>query len=131
MMTDPVADMLTRIRNANIAYLETVDIPASKIKEALARILKKEGFVRDFKLIKTGTQGVIRITLKYGTRREKAIVGLSRVSRPGLRIYVKSDSIPLVYGGMGKAIVSTSRGIMTGDQANKKKLGGELLCYVW
>jgi len=131
MMTDPISDMLTRIRNANNAYHEEVDIPASKVKEALARILKKYGYVKDFKLIKTGPQGVIRVALKYGPKREKAIMGLKRVSKPGLRIYVKCDDIPKVYGGKGKSIVSTSYGIIAGDEAKKRNAGGELLCYIW
>mgnify|MGYP000123672218 CR=1 FL=1 len=131
MMTDPIADMLTRIRNANIAYHEEVDIPASRMKEAVARILKKEGFIRDFKFIKTGNQGILRIGLKYGSKKERAILGIKRVSRPGLRVYVQAKNIPSIYGGRGKAILSTSRGVMSGEQAKKKNLGGELICYIW
>ena len=129
--TDPIADMLTRIRNANTAYHEQVDVPASKMKEAIARVMKKEGFVRDFQIIKTGNQGIIRIFLRYGPRREKLITGIRRISRPGLRVYINCQEIPRIFGGIGKVIMSTSRGVMTGAEAKKKGVGGEVICYVW
>ncbi|MCD6309098.1 MAG: 30S ribosomal protein S8 [Candidatus Eremiobacteraeota bacterium] len=130
-ITDPIADMLTRIRNANTAYHEQVDVPASKMKEAIARVLKQEGFVRDFQIIKTGNQGIIRIFLRYGPGRERLITGIRRISRPGLRVYVGRSDIPRIFGGLGKVIMSTSKGIMTGAEARKKGVGGEVLCYIW
>jgi len=130
-MTDPIADMLTRIRNANVAYHEQVDIPASKLKEQIARLLKKEGFVKDFQVIHTGAQGVIRVFMKYGSSRERVITGLKRISKPGLRVYVGTHSIPRILGGLGVVILSTPRGILTGKQAREKKVGGELLAHVW
>lgn len=130
-VTDPIADMLTRIRNANTVFLEQVDIPASKIKEQLARVLKKEGFVRDYQVINTGVQGIIRVFMKYGKNREKVITGLKRISKPGLRVYVGKDDIPRLLGGLGVVIMTTPGGVMTGKQAKKKGLGGEVLCYVW
>ena len=130
-MTDPIADMLTRIRNANVAYHEQVDVPASKIKEQIARVLKREGFVKDFQVINTGAQGVIRLFLKYGSNRERVISGLKRISSPGLRVYVGKHEIPRIFGGLGVVILSTPRGVVTGKQAKKLDVGGEVLAYVW
>lgn len=131
VMTDPIADFLTRIRNANMVMHEKVEIPASKTKKALAEILKQEGFVKDYEYIEDGKQGVIRIYLKYGSNKEKVITGLKRISKPGLRVYCKKDEIPRVLGGLGIAIISTSQGIVTDKEARKKGLGGEVICYVW
>ena len=130
-MTDPIADMLTRIRNANTAFHEQVDVPASKVKEQIARVLKKEGFVKDFQTIHTGAQGVIRLFLKYGPNRERVITGLKRVSKPGLRVYVGKERVPRIYGGLGVVVVSTPRGIVTGKRAKEMGVGGELLAYIW
>ena len=130
-MTDPIADMLTRIRNANTAHHDQVDIPASKIKEKIAQILKEEGFIKDFQVINTGTQGIIRVLMKYGASREKIISGMKRISKPGLRIYVGKDKIPRIFGGLGVVILSTPKGIMTGKKARTNGMGGELLAYVW
>ncbi len=131
-MTDPIADMLTRIRNANMAGHERVEIPSSKVKSEIARILTEEGFVRNYRLLDDGKQGILRIYLKYGdTKKEKVITNLRRISKPGRRIYAKSDSLPRVYGGLGIAILSTSNGIKTTPQCRKEKIGGEVLCYVW
>lgn len=131
VMTDPIADFLTRIRNANIAYKETVEIPASRMKRAIAEILKEEGFIKDYEYIEDGKQGVIRIYLKYGPNKEKMITGLKRISKPGLRVYVGKEEIPKVLGGLGIAIISTSKGIMTDKKARKEGVGGEVICYVW
>lgn len=131
VMTDPIADMLTRIRNANSVYHDKVEIPASKIKQAVADMLKHEGFIKDYELIKDDKQGVLRISLKYGPNREKVITGIKRISKPGLRVYAKNDQIPRVLGGLGIAIISTSKGIMTDKQARKEGLGGEVMAYVW
>ena len=132
-MTDPIADMFTRIRNANIAYHEQVDVPASKIKEHIARIFKEEGFINDFQVINPqgAAQGVIRIKMKYGPNRERVISGIKRVSKPGLRKYSQSDAIPKIFNGLGLVIMSTSKGIMTGKSASSSKVGGEVLGYVW
>ena len=131
-MTDPIADMLTRIRNANMAGHERVEIPSSKVKSEIARILTEEGFVRNYRLLDDGKQGILRIYLKYGdTKKEKVITNLRRISKPGRRIYAKSDSLPRVYGGLGIAILSTSNGIKTTPQCRKERIGGEVLCYVW
>ncbi len=130
MVTDPIADMLTRIRNAIMARHESVLIPASKIKLAIAKVLKEEGFIVDYTVLKGKPQRVIKIILKYIDGRP-AIVGLERVSKPGLRMYVQRGEIPRVYGGLGIAILSTSKGVMTGQAAWRRNLGGELLCYVW
>jgi small subunit ribosomal protein S8 len=130
-MTDPIADMLTRIRNANQALLERVDIPASRVKVELAKLLKAEGFIRAFKLLDDGKQGVLRVYLRYGTGNERFIQGLRRVSKPGLRVYRKALKVPAVYNGLGVAVVSTSQGMMTGREARERQLGGEVLCYVW
>ncbi len=131
-MTDPIADMLTRIRNANIAGHERVEMPASKVKLEIARILAEEGFVRNYRFIEDGKQGVIRIYLKYGANsKEKAITNLRRISKPGRRVYAKSDKLPRVYGDLGIAILSTSQGVKTSIECRHLKVGGEVLCYVW
>ncbi len=130
-MTDPIADMLTRIRNANVVYREHVDVPASKMKRELARILREEGFIRDVEVIENARRGTLRLYLKYGANREKVITGLRRISRPGLRVYAGLDELPRVLGGLGIAILSTSHGVMTEKQAREKRVGGEVLCYVW
>ncbi len=130
MVTDPIADMLTRIRNAIMARHDNVVIPLSKAKIALAKILKEEGFIADYAIMKGETHRYIKVTLKY-IDNQPLIMGLERVSKPGLRLYVKRGEIPRVYGGMGIAIVSTSKGIMVGKEAWRRNLGGELLCYVW
>ena len=131
VMTDPIADFLTRIRNANMVMHEKVEIPASKTKVALAEILKNEGFIKDYEQIEDGKQGIIRVYLKYGPNREKVITGLKRISKPGLKVYCKKDEVPKVLGGLGIAIISTSKGIMTDKEARKLGLGGEVICYVW
>ncbi|MCG0276122.1 MAG: 30S ribosomal protein S8 [Thermosediminibacteraceae bacterium] len=130
-VTDPIADMLTRIRNANNAGHPTVEVPCSKIKKAIAETLKNEGFIQDYEVIEDGKQGIIKIYLKYGPNKERVITGIKRISKPGLRIYVKKDQIPKVLGGLGIAILSTSKGIMTDKQARKEGVGGEVICYVW
>ena len=130
-ITDPIADMLTRIRNANNAKHDTVDIPASNMKKAIAQILVDEGYIKSFQLIDDGTQGVIRITLKYLPGKEKAIQGLRRVSKPGLRVYAGADELPRVLRGLGVAIVSTSKGVMTDKAARAAHVGGEVLAFVW
>jgi len=131
VMTDPIADFLTRIRNANSVNHEKVEIPASKIKKTLAEILKEEGFIKDYEYIEDGKQGIIRLYLKYGPNKEKVITGLKRISKPGLRVYVKKDQVPRVMGGLGIAIISTSCGVMSDREARKRKLGGEVICYIW
>ena len=131
VMTDPIADMLTRIRNANSVYHDKVEIPGSKMKESLAVILKDEGFIKDFEVIADDKQNMIRVALKYGSNREKVISGLKRISKPGLRVYAKKDQLPRVLGGLGIAIISTSKGLMTDKNARKDGLGGEVLAYVW
>lgn len=131
VMTDPIADFLTRIRNANTVYQDKVEIPASRTKQGLANILKVEGFIRDVEYIEDGKQGILRLYLKYGANREKVITGLKRISKPGLRVYAKRDQVPRVLGGLGVAIVSTSKGLMTDKQARSEGLGGEIICYVW
>ena len=130
-ITDPIADMLTRIRNADSARHETVDVPNSKMKKAIAEILLEEGYIKSFQLIDDGTQGVIRITLKYLPGKEKAIQGLRRVSKPGLRVYAGADELPQVLRGLGIAIISTSKGIMTDKKARAQHVGGEVLAFVW
>jgi len=130
-MTDPIADMLTRIRNANVVYHEKVDIPASKMKRALAEILKTEGYIRDYQMINDYKQGVLRVYLKYGPQKVRVITGLRRISKPGLRIYVKKDELPRVLGGLGVAVVSTTSGLMSDRQARAAGLGGEVICYIW
>ncbi|HZZ65831.1 MAG TPA: 30S ribosomal protein S8 [Candidatus Baltobacteraceae bacterium] len=131
VITDPIADMLTRIRNANTANHELVNVPASRMKQAVAAILKDEGFITDFERVNEGPQGTIRIKLKYGPNKEKVITGLRRISRPGLRVYTNKTEIPRVLGGLGLVIMSTSRGIMSGKRAKKEGCGGEVLAYVW
>ena len=129
-ITDPIADMLTRIRNANTAKHPTVDVPASNMKKAIAQILLVEGYIKNFQLIDDGTQGVIRITLKYNGS-EKVISGLRRVSKPGLRVYAGADELPRVLRGLGIAIISTSKGVMTDKAARAQHIGGEVLAFVW
>ncbi|OXM83115.1 30S ribosomal protein S8 [Paenibacillus rigui] len=131
VMSDPIADMLTRIRNANVVRHETVEIPASKIKREIAEILKKEGFIRDAEYIEDNKQGIIRLFLKYGPNNERVISGLKRISKPGLRVYTQSQEVPRVLGGLGIAIISTSQGVMTDKEARQSKAGGEVVCYVW
>lgn len=131
MTTDPIADMLTRIRNASAVYHPSVDVPASKMKMELARILKEEGFIRDWEIVQDGTKKTLRIHLKYGPQKERVITGIRRISKPGLRIYAQKDEIPRVLGGLGVAVLSTSQGIMTDKQARKKGIGGEVICYIW
>ena len=130
-ITDPVADMLTRIRNANNAKHETVDVPASNMKKSIAQILLDEGYIKAFQIVEDGTQGIIRITLKYNAGKEKVISGLRRVSKPGLRVYVGADELPQVLRGLGIAIVSTSQGVMTDKAARAAHVGGEVLAFIW
>ena len=130
-ITDPIADMLTRIRNANNAKHDTVDVPASNMKKSIAQILLDEGYIKNFQLIDNGTQGVIRIVLKYNAGKEKVISGLKRVSKPGLRVYAGADELPKVLRGLGVAIVSTSKGVMTDKKAREAHVGGEVLAFVW
>ncbi len=130
-MTDPVADMLTRIRNASAARHEFVMMPTSKIKVAIAKVLKQEGFVRDYEVLSGVPQGTLKLVLRYDVGKTPTISGLKRVSRPGLRVYVQKAEIPRVYGGLGIAILTTPDGVMTGQQAWRKRIGGEVLCYVW
>jgi small subunit ribosomal protein S8 len=130
-MTDPIADFLTRIRNANTSFKNTVEIPASRVKKAMAEILKEEGFIKDFEVVEDGKQGVIRVYLKYGPNKEKVITGLKRISKPGLRVYANKEEVPKVLGGLGTAVISTSKGIMTDKNARKSNVGGEVICYVW
>lgn len=130
-ITDPIADMLTRIRNANSARHESVDVPASNLKKAVADILLEEGYIKKYELIDDGKQGIIRIILKYGANKEKVISGLKRISKPGLRVYAGKDELPKVLGGLGIAIISTSTGVMTDKKARKQGVGGEVLAFVW
>lgn len=131
VMTDPIADFLTRIRNANMAKHESLEVPASKIKRDIAEILKNEGFVRDVEYIDDDKQGIIRVFLKYGKGNERVISGIRRISKPGLRSYVKADAVPKVLNGLGIAILSTSEGVITDKEARKKGIGGEVLAYIW
>ena len=131
MVTDPIADMLTRIRNANQMRYKEVEIPASKIKLEIAKILKREGFIEDYKVKKNNVQDIIVLYLKYGEKKERVITGLKRISKPGLRVYAKADEIPSVLSGLGIAIISTSKGMMTDKEARKSSLGGEVLAYIW
>lgn len=131
MTTDPIADMLTRIRNANMVKHASVDVPASNVKKRLAEILLSEGFVKGYDIIDDGKQGIIRIELKYGEGKEIVISGLKRISKPGLRVYAKKTDIPKVLGGLGIAVISTSNGIITDKEARKLGVGGEVICYVW
>ena len=130
-ITDPIADVLTRIRNANNAKHDTVDVRASNMKKAIAQILLDEGYIKNFQLIDDGTQGVIRITLKYNAGKEKVLSGLRRVSKPGLRVYAGADELPRVLRGLGTAIVSTSKGVMTDKKAREAHVGGEVLAFIW
>ena len=130
-MTDPIADFLTRIRNANMVKHESVEVPASKMKRDIAEILKNEGFIRDVEYIDDDKQGIIRVFLKYGKNNERVISGLRRISKPGMRSYVKADAVPKVLNGLGIAILSTSEGVMTDKDARAKKIGGEVIAYVW
>ena len=131
VMTDPIADFLTRIRNANQAKHEVLEVPASNIKKGIAEILKREGFVKNVEVIEDDKQGIIRVFLKYGKNNERVISGLRRISKPGLRSYVKADAVPKVLNGLGIAILSTSEGVMTDKDARAKKIGGEVIAYVW
>jgi len=130
-MTDPIADMLTRIRNANMNKQDKVDIPSSNLKMELARVLKEEGYIKNFKLLKDRKQGIVRVYLKYSQEESRVITGLKRVSKPGTRVYVAADDIPRVMGGLGVAILSTSKGVMADNESRKKNIGGEVLCYIW
>lgn len=130
-MTDPIADMLTRIRNANTVGHETVDVPASNIKKSIAGILKEEGYIENYEVIENDNQGVIRITMKYGSNKERVISGLKKISKPGLRVYAKSNEVPKVLGGLGIAIISTSNGVISDKKARQLGVGGEVICYIW
>lgn len=131
VMTDPIADMLTRIRNANMVRHESLELPASGIKREIADILKREGFIRDAEYVQDSKQGILRIFLKYGSNNEKVITGLKRISKPGLRVYAKSTDVPRVLSGLGIAIISTSKGVLTDREARQNKVGGEVLAYIW
>lgn len=131
VMTDPIADMLTRIRNASSALHSSVDIPASNMKKAIATLLQEEGFIRDFEVIEDQKQGVIRVFLKYGSGRKQVIHGIKRISKPGLRMYCRHDDVPRVLGGLGLAIISTSHGVVSDKKARELHVGGEVVCYVW
>jgi small subunit ribosomal protein S8 len=130
-MTDPIADMLTRIRNANTVGHETVEIPASKIKKSIAAILTDEGYIKGYDVIEDDKQGVIRITMKYGQNKERVISGIKKISKPGLKVYAKANEVPKVLGGLGIAIISTSNGVISDKEARKLGVGGEVICYVW
>ena len=130
-MTDPIADMLTRVRNANTVRHENVDVPTSNIKKELARILLEEGFIKGYDVIEDGKQGLIRLQLKYGKNGEKVITGIKRISKPGMRVYADNHSVPKVLNGLGISIISTSKGILTDKQARELGIGGEVICYVW
>jgi small subunit ribosomal protein S8 len=130
-MSDPLADMLTRVRNASMVHFDSVDMPLSKVKVSVAKILKEEGYINDYHIQKDGVQGILKIDLKYDDAADNVIIGLRRVSKPGRRLYVNADNIPSVMSGLGIGIVSTSKGVMTDRQARKMRLGGELLCEVW
>ena len=131
VVTDTIADMLTRIRNANQMRYQEVSVPASNLKVSLAKILKDEGFIEDFKVVNDNVQGTIELTLKYGQNKERVITGLKRISKPGLRVYAKAGEVPKVLNGLGIAVISTSHGVMTDKDARKENLGGEVLCYIW
>ncbi len=130
-MTDPIADMLTRIRNANMVKHEQLELPASKIKKEIADILKREGFVKDYELVEDNKQGILRIFLKYSASEDRVITGIKRISKPGLRVYAKADEVPRVLNGLGIAIVSTSNGVLSDKEARSQAVGGEVLAYVW
>ena len=131
VVTDTIADMLTRIRNANGMRYGEVSVPASNLKVSLAKILKEEGFIEDYKVVNDNVQGTIVLTLKYGQNKERVITGLKRISKPGLRVYAKAGEVPKVLNGLGIAVISTSHGVMTDKEARKENLGGEVLCYIW
>lgn len=131
VMTDPIADMLTRIRNANVVRHEKLELPASKVKAQIADILKREGYVRDYEVVEDNKQGILRIFLKYGQNEERVITGLKRISKPGLRVYAKADEVPRVLNGLGTAIVSTSNGLLSDKEARAQAVGGEVLAYIW
>lgn len=131
MVVDPISDLLTRLRNANLVFHEKVEMPGSKLKRAVVEILKNEGYVRDYEWVDDGKQGILRVYLKYGPGKSRVLSGLKRISKPGLRIYAKKTEIPKVLGGLGVAILSTSKGIMTDRDARRQGVGGEILCYVW
>ena len=130
-MTDPIADMLTRIRNANSVGHESVEIPASKMKKAIALILLDEGYIENFEVIDDGVQGTIKVTLKYGANKERVISGIKKISKPGLKVYAKASDVPRVLGGLGIAVISTSSGIISDKKARELGVGGEVICYVW
>ena len=130
-MTDPIADMLTRIRNANTVGHTTVDVPASKMKKSIAGILTEEGYINGYEVIEDNKQGTIRIQMKYGANKERVISGIKKISKPGLKVYAKADEVPRVLGGLGIAIISTSNGIISDKEARKLGIGGEVICYVW
>lgn len=130
-MTDPIADMLTRIRNANMVRHANVEVPASNMKKTIAQILSDEGFIKGYDVTEDDKQGIIKITMKYDENKDRVITGLKRISKPGLRVYAKRNEVPRVLGGLGIAIISTSRGIMSDKQARKEGLGGEVICYIW
>lgn len=131
MLTDPIADMLTRIRNANKAMHDRTEMPTSRLKEQIARILKEEGYIRDFKIVEGESFNILVVELKYGKGRERVITGIKRVSKPGRRVYARQDRLPRVLGGMGTAILSTSKGVITSRAAEKEGIGGEVICFVW
>jgi len=131
MMTDPISDMLTRIRNASMIRAEKVDVPASKLKLEIIKIFKEKGFIKGYKILKDKKQGIIRISLKYAPDGEKAISGIKRVSKPGRKVYVDKKKIPTVMGGFGTAVISTSKGVVADAICNREKIGGEVLCYIW
>ncbi len=131
MITDPIADMLTRMRNAVLARHDFVLVPSSRMKLAIAKVLKDEGFINDYEVLKGKPQRIIKIHLRYGDKKDPVLTGLKRVSKPGLRVYVQRAEIPRVYGGLGIAILSTPKGVMVGQQAWRQNMGGELLCYIW
>ncbi|SDJ70467.1 30S ribosomal protein S8 [Salimicrobium halophilum] len=130
-MTDPIADMLTRIRNANMVRHEKLELPASNLKREIADILKREGFIRDYEQVEDGKQGVLRLFMKYGQKDEKVISGIKKISKPGLRVYAQADEVPRVLNGLGIAVVSTSKGVLTDKEAREQAIGGEVLAYVW
>ena len=130
-MTDPIADMLTRIRNANTVGHETVDIPASKIKKSIAEILLEEGYIKEFEEIDDNKQGIIKIDMKYGANKERVISGIKKISKPGLKVYAKADQVPRVLGGLGVAIISSSKGVVSDKKARELGVGGEVICYIW
>ena len=131
VMTDPIADMLTRIRNANVVRHETLDIASSRLKVEIADILKREGYVTDYEVIEDNKQGILRIKMKYGANDERVITGLKKISKPGLRVYAKADEVPRVLNGLGTAIVSTSKGVLSDKEARAQAVGGEVLAYIW